>query len=149
VNRGVAELFSRRTEAAVRDFTTAIRLRPSDAHSVLWLHFARVRARQDDREELTSNVAGIDQAVWPAPVVDLFLGKSTRQSISEAVLSNGDARAQRKRACEIEFYLATFEIEQGLQDQARQHLRTAADTCAVGGIVFIAARAEAAEIGTR
>jgi hypothetical protein len=29
-------------------------------------------------------------------------------------------------------------IEKGLQEQARQHLRAAADICAVGGIEFIA-----------
>jgi hypothetical protein len=55
-------------------------------------------------------------------------------------------KAQRKRICEIEFYLATFHIEKGSQEHARQHLRAAADACAVGGIEFIAVRAIAAEI---
>jgi hypothetical protein len=47
-------------------------------------------------------------------------------------------KAQSKKTSEIELYLATFHIEKGLQEQARQHLRAAADICAVGGIEFIA-----------
>jgi lipoprotein NlpI len=92
---------------------------------------------------------GIDHAAWPAAVVDLFLGRASRQSISDAILSDGERRAQRKRICEIEFYLATFDVEQGFQEQAGQHLRTAVDTCSAGGIEFIAVRAIDAEINLK
>jgi tetratricopeptide (TPR) repeat protein len=149
VNRGVTQLLMGRADEAVHDFANAVRLRPSDPHSVLWLHFARVRARQDDRRELTRNAMGIDHAAWPAAVVDLFLGRASRQSISDAILSDGERRAQRKRICEIEFYLATFDVEQGFQEQAGQHLRTAVDTCSAGGIEFIAVRAIDAEINLK
>jgi lipoprotein NlpI len=146
LNRGVARLYLGRANAAIEDFATAVQLRPSDAHGVLWLHLARARAGQDDRGELAKNAIGINRALWPGPVVDLYLGTASPEAISSAFLSNGKMKAQRKRTCEIEFYLATFHIEKGLQEQARQHLRAAADICAVGGIEFIAVRAVAAEI---
>jgi tetratricopeptide (TPR) repeat protein len=148
-NRGVARLYLGRTEAAIQDFATAVRLRPSDAYAVLWLHLARERAGQDDRRELAKNAMGINRALWPGPVVDLHLGMASRESIINAGLSTQDAKAQRKRNCEIEFYVATFDIEQGLQEQVQQHLQAASDTCAVGGIEFIAARAMAAEINSK
>jgi tetratricopeptide (TPR) repeat protein len=149
LNRGVARLYSGRTEAAIQDFANAIRLRPSDAYAVLWLHLAHERAGQDDRRRLAKNAMGINRALWPGPVVDLHLGIVSRESVINARISAPDAKAQRKRACEIEFYLATFDIEQGLQEQVQQHLKAASETCAVGGIEFIAARAVAAEINSK
>jgi tetratricopeptide (TPR) repeat protein len=149
LNRGVAQLYLGRTEAAIQDFATAVRLRPSDAYAVLWLHLARERAGQHDRRELAKNATGINRALWPGPVVDLHLGIVDRESVINARISTQDAKAQRKRTCEIEFYLATFDIEQGLQEQVQQHLQAASDTCAAGGIEFIAARAAAAEINSK
>ncbi len=149
LNRGVAQLYLGRTEAAIQDFATAVRLRPSDAYAVLWLHLARERAGQDDRRELAKNATGINRALWPGPVVDLHLGIVDRESVINARISTQDAKAQRKRTCEIEFYLATFDIEQGLQEQVLQHLQAASNTCAAGEIEFIAARAAAAEINSK
>jgi tetratricopeptide (TPR) repeat protein len=146
LNRGVARLYLRRTEAAIQDFATAVRLRPSDAYAVIWLHLARVRAGQDDRPELARNAARVDRAKWPGPLVDRYLGTSSDDSVRGAALSNGGAKAKRKRACEAEFYLATFDLEQSAREEAQQHLRAAAEVCAVGGIEFIAVRATAAEI---
>jgi tetratricopeptide (TPR) repeat protein len=144
--RGVARLYLGSTQAAIQDFANAVRLRPSDAYAVVWLHLARVRTGQDDRSELTRNAASVDRANWPRPLVDLYLGTVSHDSISSAAPSNGDVKAQRRRVCEIEFYLATFDLEQSARDEAQQHIRAAADTCAVGGIEFIATRATAAEI---
>jgi tetratricopeptide (TPR) repeat protein len=147
--RGVARLYLGSTQAAIQDFANAVRLRPSDAHAVVWLHLARVRAGQDDRSELTRNAASVDRANWPGSLVDLYLSKVSHDSISSAALSNGDLKAQRRRVCEIEFYLATYDLEQGAREEAQQHIRAAAEACAAGGIEFIAARATAAEINLK
>jgi hypothetical protein len=85
----------------------------------------------------------------PGPLVDLYLGTLSRESISVAPLLNSDGKAQRRRTCELAFYLATLDMEEGLQEQAQRHLQASADTCAVGGIEFIAARAMVAEINLK
>src|SRR6516164_6505646 len=146
LNRGVARLYLGRTEAAIQDFATAVRLRTSDVYAVIWLHLARVRAGQDDRSELARNATRVDRAKWPGPLIDRYLGTSSDDAVRGAALSNGGAKAKRKRACEAEFYLATFDLEQRARAEAQQHLRAAADVCAVGGIEFIAVRATTAEI---
>jgi tetratricopeptide (TPR) repeat protein len=142
LNRGVARLYLGRTEAAIEDFATAVRLDPSDTYAVIWLHLARARAGQNDRSELARNSAGIDRSNWPGPLLDLHLGSVSREAISGAALSSGDVKARRNRACQIEFYLATWDLEQGARDQAQQHLRTAADVCPLGSVERLAAEAE-------
>jgi lipoprotein NlpI len=146
LNRGVARLYLGRVDAAIQDFATAVRLRPSDVYAVIWLHLARVRAGEDDRLEFARNTARVDRANWPGPLVDRYLGTSSDDSVRSAAVLNGDVKAKRKRACEVEFYLATVDLEQSAREEAQQHLRAAADVCAVGGIEFIAVRATAAEI---
>jgi tetratricopeptide (TPR) repeat protein len=148
LNRGVARFYLGRTEAAIQDFANAVHLRTSNVYAVIWLHLARVRAGQDDRSELARNASRIDRAKWPGPLIDRYLGTSSDDSVRGAALSNGGAKAKRKRACEAEFYLATFDLEQRAREEAQQHLRAAADVCAVGGIEFIAARATTAEINS-
>ena len=145
----MARLYLGRTEGANQDFATAVRLHPSDAYAVIWLHLARVRAGQDDRPELLQNAVRVDRAKWPGPLVDRYLGTSSDDSVRSAAVSNGGAKAKRKRTCEAEFYLATFDLAQSAREEAQQHLRAAADVCAVGGIEFIAMRATAAEINSK
>src|SRR5262249_53773086 len=99
-----------------------------------------------DRSELARNATRVDRAKWPGPLIDRYLGSSSDDSVRGAALSNGDAKAKRKRACEAEFYLATFDLEQRAREEAQQHLRAAAGVCALSGIEFIAMRATVAEI---
>jgi lipoprotein NlpI len=142
LKRGLARFYSGYPAAAVQDFAAAVRLRPSDAYAVIWLHLARVRAGQDDGHELAQNAANVDRTKWPSPLVDLHLGSIEHDAIRASAISNHNSKAQRNRACEIEFYLATFDLEQGDRDEAKQHLRAAASTCPAGGIERAATYAE-------
>jgi hypothetical protein len=65
-----------------------------------------------------------------------------------ASLSDKDAKTQRKRSCEIDFYLGSFDLEKGMRDEARRRLQAAADICVPGEIEFVAAKAELAGIGS-
>jgi len=140
--RGLIRFYSGDADGAAQDFATAVRLQPSDGYAVIWLHLARVRAREDDRRELTRNAANIDRAKWPAPLVELHLGSLSHDAVRGAASSASNGTAGHKRACDVEFYLATFDLEQGEEGEAQQHLRTAADICSPGGIERIAARTE-------
>jgi tetratricopeptide (TPR) repeat protein len=147
--RGLTRLYSGRVDVAAQDFATVVRLRPSDAYGVIWLHLARVRERRDDSQEFIRNAAGIDRAKWPGVVVDLYLGSASYDVVSGSALSSGDPKARRRRACDVEFYLATFDLEQGAKDEAQRHLSAAVDLCAPGGIERVAARAELDAIEAR
>jgi lipoprotein NlpI len=140
--RGLARLYSGQADTAAQDFATVVRLRPSDAYGVIWLHLAYVRAHRGDTTELIRNAAGIDRAKWPGLVVDLYLGSASPDAVRGAAIANGDAKAQRRRACDLEFYLATFDLERGKEGEAQQHLQAAVGLCVFGGIEHIAARAE-------
>jgi lipoprotein NlpI len=147
--RGLALLYSGQADTAAQDFTTVVRLRPSDAYGVIWLHLARVRAQRDDTKELERNAAGIDRAKWPGPVVDLHLGSASHDAVSGSAVANEDDKSRHSRACDVEFYLATFDLEQGEKDEAQRHLQAAIGLCAPGGIERLAARAELDAIETR
>lgn len=147
--RGLVLFYSGHPEIASQDFATAVRLWPSDAYGVIWLHLARVRAGQDDSRELARNAANIDRGNWPSLVVDLHLGSATHDAVSRSAISKNGDRTRRNRACDIEFYLATFDLEQGERDEARQHLRAAVNLCAPDAIERVAAHAELAAIASK
>jgi lipoprotein NlpI len=140
--RGLARFYSGQNDAAIQDFRAAVRLQPTDAYGVIWLHLAQVRARQDDAQELTQTAAHVDRAKWPGPVVDLHLGSVSHDTVSNSSLVSADGKAQSNRACDIQFYLATFDLEEGKRPEAEQHLRAAVELCLPGGIERLAARAE-------
>jgi hypothetical protein len=56
---------------------------------------------------------------------------------------------QRNRRCEIEFYLALFDLGRSATDDARQGLRLALESCPVGGIEHLAAEAELSQIDSK
>lgn len=134
---------------AIEDFVKAIWLHPSDGFAVIWLHLARVRAGQDDRQELTRNAADVDHAQWPGPVVELFLGLINSQTILTNAPSEMDVFASRRRSCQIEFYLGVFELERSAKDEERQLLKAAIKDCVAIDIEMAAAQAELAAVDVR
>ena len=140
--RGLAHLYAGHTDAAIQDFAISVQLQPSDAYAVIWLHLARVRAQQDSMRELAQNATRIDRAKWPGPLVDLHLGSMSHDAVSGSAGANGGGKTRRNQACDVEFYLATFDLEQGERDEADQHLRAAVGLCTPGGSERMAAEAE-------
>jgi lipoprotein NlpI len=58
-NRGLAEFYAGRF-AAAEDFAKSQAADPGEPDFVLWLHLARARAGQDDKDELARNAARLD-----------------------------------------------------------------------------------------
>jgi tetratricopeptide (TPR) repeat protein len=142
VDRARAKFYLGQTEAAISDLTTAITLDPSDIYALIWLHLTHVRAAVDDSQEFTRNSANIDRTKWPGPVVDLHLGTTNPETVSTVGLSNVDTKARRERACEVEFYLGTFYLEQGDRVEAEHRFEAAVNACPLGLIERGAAKAE-------
>jgi lipoprotein NlpI len=59
---------------------------------LLWLHIARQRAGQDDKQEFEANAAKLDQGRWPWPLVAFYLGNES------AGIRGGDVHRDRWRA---------------------------------------------------
>jgi tetratricopeptide (TPR) repeat protein len=142
VDRARAKFYLGQNEAAVSDLTMAIRLDPSNIYALIWLHLTHVRAAVDDLHEFTQNSANIDRKKWPGPVVDLHLGTTNPETVSTAGLSNVGTKARPERACEVEFYLGTFYLEQGDRIEAERRFEVAVNACPLGLIERGAAKAE-------
>jgi lipoprotein NlpI len=100
-----------------------VEIDPSDIYAVIWLHLAHVRAGVDDLHEFMLNSANIDRKKWPGPVVDLHLGTTSPETASTAGLSNADTKGRLEHACEVEFYLGTFYLEEGDRVEAMSRCR--------------------------
>jgi hypothetical protein len=57
--------------------------------------------------------------------------------------------ADRNQACELHFYLATFDLLKDMQDEARRDLENALHNCPPGGMAFAAAQAELAALNRK
>ena len=120
---------------------TAADLSPSDALILVWLHFLRARTDQDDSNDFTIRAPKIDRTKWPGAVIDLYLGVVGLDVVRAAVLFAGNRRAQRRRICEINFYLATFYLQRDAPE-ARTNLNDAVSNCSPGTLELAAAKAE-------
>lgn len=113
---------------AVMDFTQSLKLDPRDAYSALWLHIARRKSAPSDAGELSRNAAKFDSAVWPGPLLGLYLGKATPQQV-RAASARGDAAAQKDQTCEAAFYIGEYELLRKNTAAARSLFREAAKIC--------------------
>lgn len=94
---------------AVADFAQSLKLDSTDAYSALWLHLARRKTSPSDAGELSRNAGKFDRAVWPGPLLGLYLGEGTPQQV-RAASARGNAATQKDQACEAAFYIGEYEL---------------------------------------
>lgn len=115
--RGRTHFFLGNFAQAAADLQRGRNFDSTDAYAVLWLHLARQRLRQDDREDFAAHAAVVDSAAWPAPVVQHLLGRLGADSL--ATLAAATEIRGRRQSCVAAFYL-------GQQALLRQDVRRAA-----------------------
>jgi tetratricopeptide (TPR) repeat protein len=138
-NRGIARLYGGSLPEAVADLSRASDLDPQFATTALWLEIAN--RRSDLPSRLEQATARIDMARWPAPVILLFLGRTTPDALFAAA-DDPDPNRKRSQVCQANFYSAELALSQGRQGDARPLLRRAADDCPRGATEWSAANAE-------
>jgi lipoprotein NlpI len=131
-NRGRAEFFLRQPAAAANDFAKAFQIDASYSYDVIWLHLARERAGQDDKEEFAANTAKISNSAWPWPIIALYQGSSSPLDVRASAQSANDAQTQGARTCEADFYIGLYQLDKGDQNEAIRDLKLAADECPSG-----------------
>jgi lipoprotein NlpI len=138
-NRGFANFYLGRFAVAGEDFQHGA---ASDPYIAIWRHLARARSGQADTRELAVNtIVKLDRAVWPGPVIALYLGQMNPAQVLAAA-ATGDAKKRREQSCEASFYLgedAVLHVEIG---DAQRLFREALDRCPSGFVEHIAAEAE-------
>jgi len=113
---------------AVMDFTQSLKLDPKDAYSALWLHLARRKSAPSDAGELSRNAVKFESAVWPGPLLGLYLGRATPQQV-RAASARGDAATRKDQACEATFYIGEYELLRKNMSAAGSLFREAARIC--------------------
>jgi eukaryotic-like serine/threonine-protein kinase len=142
--RGITRLYTGQLDAAIQDIATVVKVNPKYAYNVMWLHIARKRAGQDDKQELTGNAANLDRAAWPWPVVALYLGMSDAAAVQAAAAIGPDDITRQDQVCEANFYVGEFDMESGNRTAATPLLQAAVKDCPRPFYEFFAANRELA-----
>jgi tetratricopeptide (TPR) repeat protein len=126
-NRGIAHFHERQFTLAAVDLKESLQQR-ADTYTSIWLYLARVNSGANDvKLELVKNTDGT-KPDWPAPVVQLYLGKSNPAAVTAAV-SNADPKAHKKQMCEADFYLGEWHLITGEKENARLLFSKAESEC--------------------
>jgi lipoprotein NlpI len=126
---------------------------PGGYYLLLWTHYARMRAGQDDglemaellkvlaspydrelfiKEPMNFTAGEADRralAPWPGPLYGLMLGKVTLSAALAAAEATADDATRKQRQCDADFYLALFRRQTGEVDEAQRLLQAAAELC--------------------
>lgn len=125
--RGRARFYAGDFMLAATDFVRAHRMDPS-AYTALWLFLARKRAEIPGEKTLAEEAGTSGEGDWPAPVVSLYLGRTTPEAVHKAA-SHSDPVRQRDRQCEASFYVAQWHLMRGAREPAAQLLNEARKVC--------------------
>ncbi len=146
--RAYAAFLATRFNDAAADFEQALTLGAKTlADDVLWrpyqtawLHIARVRAGQNDAEELARNAAKIDLKQWPGTLIAFFLGQIKEEDIATPGSHGAGGRA---RECNMAFFIGETALAKGDAATAGRNFGQARGACGNHSIVYLAADTEA------
>ena len=125
---------------AASDFFRAHQLDGS-VYSALWLYLARKRADIPGEKTLEHEAGTGGAGDWPAPLVALYLDRTTPDAVQKAATHQNVTR-QRDQRCEANFYVAHWHLLKGAREPAAQLLREARTVCPTGFIEHEGAVAE-------
>jgi lipoprotein NlpI len=119
---------------------TLVALDMRDGYNVLWLDLSRVASGVPD-PDLAERAAQVDLRKWPGPLIRLYLGQATPDTVMQAVAADGADNSDRDE-CEAPFYLGEWQLQHKNKDAARALLRKAAAVCPLDYIERSAAAVE-------
>ena len=119
--RGRVHFFRGEFPAAVTDLQQSL-ARQRDPYPALWLYLARGRTGQNGRDELIFWANALPRNAWPFPLIEFYLGARPAPLVY-SVAANAD------QACEADFYVGEWLVQQRLDGPAIERLRRAVATC--------------------
>jgi len=144
-NRGRAHFYLGHFGESAKDLAQGLRYDSTNGFVVVWLHMATQRHGEPD-SALATNVARLDPAKWPAPVAQLYLGKSSIAAL-DSTAEVGDAQALRVQRCGAAFYIGVMQIWTNQLPEARTRLERARAICPHDWSEYQGAVAELGRIG--
>jgi lipoprotein NlpI len=125
-NRGIANLYAGSSAMALADLTQAGTLDPKSAFTALWLDIARKHS--DLPSQLAEAAKQIDMTKWPAPVIRLYLGQLTPESVlGEA--DDPDPKTKNEQVCEANFFSGERALQHGDKNEAMRLFRLVVADC--------------------
>jgi lipoprotein NlpI len=144
-SRARAYFYSGNSANALADVGRAAQMSPKDAYMALWLDVIAQRSNVPSR--LAESISNIDMTVWPAPVVQLFVGRTTLTAVPAAA-EDDDPDKKSAKVCEANFYSGELALRQkSSMDEAVRQLRSAATACPPNFTESFAAKAELKALG--
>ncbi len=123
-----AEFYLGQWNDAVTDFQKSLSLDASNPYALIWLHLANSRAGKNDDSALAQQALAVHPPGWPAPIVDLLLGK-LKPAYAIAFASDPDPDKTTSQRCEAEFYVGEYLLTQNDPEAATPHLEEARRLC--------------------
>lgn len=129
-NRGRLHFHRGDFAAAATAFEETLRVDPRSAYAWILRYLAQGRERGDAfaRKSLIDGAPAVDPKAWPAPLLELFAGRSTPEAVFRAA-EHPDGKTRRGQLCEAAFYLGEHALIVNQPAQARSLLETAARDC--------------------
>jgi len=116
-----------RFHEAAEQFVVSARLLPTNPYPVLWLHMARARAHEPDDAEFQQGMKRLDLSGWPAPVFNMFLGKTAPDVMREAYSTSPYGSADGN--CEAVFFAGEYELIRNNPDRAKDYFSEGTGAC--------------------
>jgi tetratricopeptide (TPR) repeat protein len=119
--------------------------RPGFAYGALWRVLAAGHAGQLYEQQFAQDSAAVDKVKWPAPLIQLYLERSTPEA-ARAAAANADPEIFGQQICEANFYSGEWQLLHGQQAAARPMLEEALAKCPHEFVERDAAAAELARL---
>jgi len=107
---------------------------------VLWLHIARLRAGAPDGPAFAAGMKTLDLSRWPAPIFDLFLGRTSLETMRRAAFES--AAGNREGMCQGAVFGDEYALTHGDRVTAAQLLHEATNMCLATENQYLTAWAE-------
>ena len=128
LSRGILNVLQGVYGDAITDLERAAQQTPVEPYSLVWLHLAKMHAGQDDKQELEQAMVGMKDDKWPASVVALYVGRATVETV-RAQAASGAPSVREEQACEADYFIGEYYLQQHERDNAKRALNAAIDSC--------------------
>jgi len=143
---GIVRYAAAQYDRSASELDLAVGEETRDAQALLWRYLAQRRAGLLEAAEAhlvrdAPRAAPKDPRDWPAPLLDLYLGRVSLADI-QAVAVEGDEKQRSARRCELDFFAGELLLVQGQPAAGLPLVQSAATACQAESFHAIAARAE-------
>jgi tetratricopeptide (TPR) repeat protein len=145
-SRGLIRFYQGQFTAAVPDFSQAVGFAPTNLYRILLLYLAQARAGRNAQDDLARATIGLDLKEWPGPIVHMYLGKVTDDTVFDAVIDIDPAK-QRQKRCQAYFYVGQQLLIRHNNGEAAKMFRETLATKATVLFEHEAAQAELKHLG--